>query len=99
MKRIITVFFLLLVFNFSCWAETKNPYVPNKLNIWIDKEFLKYYQEDIIQDSSYKDYTTEIGDKEIIRELIKLLRLQLKTNLILIKQNKRLIELLEKNKK
>ena len=75
----------------------RNPYVPQKINIWIDKEFLEYCQDLAYKD--YKSYSTDETEVELLKQLIDLLRIQLKTNLILIKQNKELIELIKKEHK
>ncbi len=97
MKRFLAIFFIaLILWGGICFAnEVRNPYIPQKVNIWIDKEFLKYCEDLAYKD--YKSYSTDETEKELIRQLIDLLRLQLKTNLILIKQNKELIELIKKN--
>jgi len=100
MKRSLSIFLafiiLILLLNGLSFADgTRNPYVPQKINIWIDKEFLKYCEDLAYKD--YKSYSTDETEKELIRQLIDLLRLQLKTNLILIKQNKELIELIKKD--
>jgi len=88
----LTTFFLI---SSVCFAQgTSNPYIPNKINVWIDKEFLKYYQDSYTSDRC-KTYSTETKEKELLKQLIELMKLQLKTNLILIKQNNKLIELLE----
>ncbi len=104
MKRLsaffISCFFLLL--SSVCIAQSqKNPYIPNKINIWIDKEFLRYYQnQNLSAKDSYKSYSTETNKSrdELIKELIELMKLQLKTNLILIRQNDKLIKLLEQQR-
>ena len=89
---LISIFFLI---SSAYIAQSQsNPYIPNKINIWIDKEFLKYYQDVSVKDD-YKAYSTETREERLIKELIELMKLQLKTNLILIKQNNKLIELLE----
>ncbi len=98
MIRSLVIFFLIFISVIGpvCLAnDSINPYIPNKINIWIDKEFLKYYQTGN-NATNYQTYSTEENEKKLIKELIDLLKLQLKTNLILIKQNKELIELLEK---
>ncbi len=89
MKKFLAVI-LMLFFAGNCFS---NEYIPKKIHIWVDKEFLEYC-EDLAQ-KDYKVYSTET-EKQLIKELIELLKLQLKTNLILIKQNKQIIELLKK---
>jgi len=93
------IFFLILffiIFAGNSFAK-ENSYIPNEINIWLDKEFLKYYEN--YNEKDVKTYSTDEDEKEIIKELIELLRFQIKTNLILIKQNERLIRLLEEQKK
>ena len=100
MKK-VTIFLMSIFFLISgvyIAQSQSNPYIPNKINIWIDKEFLKYYQDVSVKDE-HKTYSTEVKEERLIKELIELMKLQLKTNLILIKQNNKLIELLEQRDK
>ncbi len=95
-KVFFSLILLFLIFGGISFGK-ENIYIPNKINIWLDKEFLKYYEH--YNEKDVKTYSTDKDEKEIIKELIELLRFQIKTNLILIKQNERLIKLLEEQKK
>ncbi len=95
-KVFFSLILLFLIFGGISFGK-ENIYIPSKINIWLDKEFLKYYEN--YNEKDVKTYSTDKDEKEIIKELIELLRFQIKTNLILIKQNERLIKLLEEQKK
>lgn len=99
MKRALLIFFFIALIlstnGISFGNEVKNPYVPKKISIWIDKEFLKYCQD--LAHEDYKSYSTDETEKELLRQLIDLLKIQLKTNLILIKQNKELMQLIKQS--
>jgi len=82
----------------SLCQERANPYVPKEINIWLDKEFLKYYQNNN-QAKDHSIYSTEGDEKELLRKLLEVSRLQLEADQILIRQNERIINLLKKLKK
>ncbi len=100
MRFVIVFVLFLLGFSVPAFSGGVNPYIPKEINIWVDKEFLKSYQFD--RDNGYETLSTEEisnSEKELLKDLIEVNRLILKTNMIMIKQNERIIELLEKERK
>jgi len=92
---LFSLWFLGLFSGVQVYAETPaNPYIPKEINLWLDQEFTKMFQCQPQQ--NVITYSTNGNEKALLRQLVELTRLQLQTNLILIKQNEHIIELLEK---
>ncbi len=99
MVRVLIVFaaiFGLMLF----WTEKalpENPYVPKKLNIWLDDRFFELYQNKFDSESCEVYSTKSLSNRELLKSILELERLILESNMIMIKQNERIINLLEKS--
>ena len=98
-KKFICILFSLgflgLFLEPQVYAESSsNSCIPKEINLWLDQEFVKLFQCQPQQ--NVITYSTNRDEKTLLRQLVELTRLQLQTNLILIKQNEHIIDLLEK---
>ncbi|MDL1956490.1 MAG: hypothetical protein LWW95_05510 [Candidatus Desulfofervidus auxilii] len=100
MKKICIILLISFFINITAavknMADSPNLYIPKEINLWLDKEFFELFH---CQPSDVVIYATNADEKMLLRQIVELMQLQLKTNLMLIKQNERIINLLEKIEK
>lgn|GEM_PF-1886199 len=98
--RLLVIVVIVIAFGATTAAlagsRRSNPYIPKKLNIWLDDQFFKLYSFRPHDNDGYEVYSTEADEKELMRQLLDLVRLQLEANLILIKQNEEMLRLMRR---